>query len=72
MAPHSDDDDTIESGIGLTVAAGGEPVTRELLPLEVGIGQAPHSLAKAASDRMRSGLSPTRISISAAVPVEMP
>src|SRR3954462_10755346 len=45
---------------------------RLVLPLEAGMGQAPHSLAKAASERMRSGLSPTRISISAAVPVDMP
>src|SRR5580700_6581189 len=45
---------------------------RFVFPLEAGIGQAPQSLAKAASERMRSGLSPTRMSISAAVPVEIP
>ena len=45
---------------------------RLVLPLEAGTGQAPHILANAASERMRSGLSPTRISISAAVPVAMP
>src|SRR4051812_30546718 len=43
-----------------------------VLPLEAGTGHVPHSFAKAASERMRSGLSPTRISISAAVPVAMP
>src|SRR4051794_27323901 len=45
---------------------------RLVLPLEAGTGQAPHILANAASERMRSGLSPTRISISAALPVAMP
>src|SRR5918994_913590 len=45
---------------------------RLVLPPEAGIGQAPQSLAKAASERIRSGLSPTRTSISAAVPVLMP
>jgi hypothetical protein len=34
--------------------------------------RAPHSFANAASERMRSGLSPARISISAAVPVPIP
>src|SRR3954468_24413202 len=45
---------------------------RLVRPLDAGIGQAPHSLAKAPSDRMRSGLSPTSSSISAAVAVAMP
>src|SRR5215204_1586115 len=45
---------------------------RLVRPLDAGIGQAPHSLAKAPSDRMRSGLSPTSNSISAAVAVAMP
>src|ERR687893_853405 len=45
---------------------------RLVLPLEAGIGQAPQSLARAASEWIRSGLSPTRTSISAAVPVLMP
>src|SRR3954465_2732776 len=40
-----------------------------VLPLEAGIGQAPQSLAKAASERIRSGSSPTRTSIYAAVAV---
>jgi hypothetical protein len=39
---------------------------------DTAVKQAPQSLAKAASERMRSGLSPTRMSISAAVPVEIP
>lgn len=43
-----------------------------VLPLEAGIGQTPQSLARAASDLIRSGLSPMRISISAAVIVEIP
>jgi hypothetical protein len=38
---------------------------------DTAVKQAPQSLAKAASERMRSGLSPTRMSISAAVPVEI-
>jgi hypothetical protein len=45
---------------------------RGVLPLEAGMGQAPQSLASAASERMRPGLSPTRMSISAAVPAPMP
>lgn len=43
-----------------------------VLPLDAGIGQAPHSFANAASEWMRSGLSPTTSSISAAVPVAIP
>ena len=38
-----------------------------VIPDEAGIGQAPHSFAKAASERIRSGLSPKMISIWAAV-----
>ena len=38
-----------------------------VIPDEAGIGQAPQSFAKAASERIRSGLSPKRINISAAV-----
>ena len=37
------------------------------MPDEAGIGQAPQSLAKAASERIRSGLSPKMINIAAAV-----
>ena len=46
--------------------------SQAMLALEAGIGQAPQSFAKAASEWMRSGLSPTRMSISAAVPAPMP
>src|SRR3954447_18203483 len=45
---------------------------RVVLPLEAGTGQAPHSFANAASERIRSGLSPTRSSIAAAVPAPIP
>src|SRR3954454_16310565 len=45
---------------------------RGVLPLEAGTGQAPHSFANAASERIRSGLSPTRSSIAAAVPAPIP
>ena len=45
---------------------------RFVLPLDAGIGQTPHIFAKAASDLMRSGLSPIRMNISATVIVEMP
>src|SRR4051812_38223 len=45
---------------------------RVVLPLEAGAGQAPHSFANAASERIRSGLSPTRSSIAAAVPAPIP
>ena len=41
---------------------------RVVFPLDAGIGQAPHSFANAASEWIRSGLSPTRSNISAAVP----
>ena len=37
-----------------------------MIPVEAGIGQAPQSLANAASDRIRAGLSPATIIISAA------
>src|SRR4051794_12894289 len=65
VAAHQSNDDPVEGGIGLAIASAVQPV-RLVLPLEAGSGQAPHILAKAASERMRSGLSPTRISISAA------
>ena len=39
----------------------------EAPPEEAGIGHAPQSFAKAASERMRVGLSPQRINSSAAV-----
>jgi hypothetical protein len=45
---------------------------RVIFPLEAGIGQMPQSFASAASDQIRSGLSPTKISISATVNVEIP
>ena len=38
-----------------------------VIPDEAGIGQAPQSFAKAASERIRSGLSPKMINSSAAV-----
>ena len=38
-----------------------------VIPDEAGMGHAPQSFAKAASERIRSGLSPNRINISAAV-----
>lgn len=45
---------------------------RLVLPLDAGIGQTPQSFASAASDLMRAGSSPTRMSISATVIVAMP
>jgi hypothetical protein len=45
---------------------------RVVFPLEAAIMQMSQSFASAASDQMRSGLSPTKISISATVNVEMP
>jgi hypothetical protein len=45
---------------------------RVVFPLEVGIGQMLQSFASIASDRIRSGLSPTKISISATVNIEIP
>ena len=70
MISHSDDHNSIQGSISLAVARLRR--CRFVFPLEAGIGQAPQSLAKAASERMRSGLSATRMSISAAVPVEIP
>ncbi len=43
-----------------------------MTPLEAGIGQAPHSFAKAASERSRVGLSPATIIISAAESAAIP
>ena len=65
MPAHADDHDPIEGRVGLAVASAEEPVSvRD--PVEAGIGQAPQSFANAASDRMRAGLSPATIIISAA------
>nr|WP_043345550.1 hypothetical protein [Belnapia moabensis] len=71
VRPHSHDGDAVQSSIGCRFPL---RFSRCLLvlPLEAGTGQAPHSFARAASERMRSGLSPTKISISAAVPTPMP
>ena len=68
VVPHADDNGAIEGRIGLSVPAsieavpaGGDPQTKP------GMGHAPQSFAKAASERIRSGLSPKRINIAAAV-----
>ena len=71
VVSHTDDGYPIEGRIGLAIAPRFRRM-RFVLPLDAGIGQTPHSFAKAASDLIRSGLSPTRISISATVCVEMP
>ena len=71
MVLHADDDHAVEGGVGLPVAAAVEPVSGGLAE-EAGIGATPHSLAKAASVRTRSGLSPATMSISAAVSGPIP
>ena len=67
MVPHADDDGSIEGGVGVAVAASIEAVPPVVIPDEAGIGHAPQSFAKAASERIRSGLSPKTINSSAAV-----
>lgn len=67
---HADDDGSVERGVRLPVAAAGK-AWRVVLP-EAGIGATPQSLAKAGSERIRSGLSPKTISISAALSAPMP
>ena len=67
MESQAHDDRSIEGGVGLSVAAPIEAVPASVIPDEAGMGQAPQSFAKAASERIRSGLSPNRINISAAV-----
>ena len=68
---HAHDGGPVERGVGLAVAAAVEAMP-VVMPEDAGIGQAPQSLAKAASERIRSGLSPKTISISAAVSAPMP
>ena len=58
VVPHADDDRPIEGGVGLAVTAPVEAVPPSVLPDEAGMGHAPQSFAKAASERIRSGLSP--------------
>ena len=68
VEPHADDDRAMEGGVGLSVPTPDrDDAGRSVIPDEAGIGQAPHSFAKAASERIRSGLSPKMISIWAAV-----
>ena len=54
---HADDDGSLEGGVGLAVAAPIQAVPASGPPEEAGIGHAPQSFAKAASERMRVGLS---------------
>lgn len=68
---HSNDCYPVKGGVGAEVSASVEPV-RIVFPLDAEIGQTPQSFAKAASERMRFGLSPSTTSISVTVPVEMP
>ena len=72
MEPHAHDGGPVERGVGLAVSAAVEAVPVVVMPEDAGIGQAPQSLAKAASDWIRWGLSPKTISISAAVSAPMP
>ncbi|WP_218127586.1 hypothetical protein, partial [Belnapia rosea] len=65
VGTHAHDHHAVEGGVGLAMPAAVQPVSAGL-PLKAGTGQAPQSLAKAASERVRSGSSSTRISISGA------
>ena len=71
MTAHAHDDHAVKGGVGLPVATAVEPVAGDLAT--GGWDRAaPQSLARAPSEWIRSGLSPTRTSISAAVPALMP
>ena len=65
MPPHALGHDPVEGRVGLPMAPR-KSRWRCVTPLDAGIGHAPHSLANAASDRTRVGLSPATIIISAA------
>ena len=67
VVPHADDDGAIEGRIGLSVPAPIEAVPAGGDPRRSGDGTRAQSFAKAASERIRSGLSPKRINIAAAV-----
>ena len=69
MVPHADDDGSIEGGVGVSVAASIEAVPAGGHPGRGRDRTAPQSFAKAASERIRSGLSPKMINSSAAVGV---
>src|SRR3954468_12839415 len=71
VAAHADDDPAVRAAFACRLPPQLSRC-RVVFPLDAGIGQAPHSLANAASERIRSGLSPTRSSISAAVPAAIP
>ena len=62
VGSHSAHDDHVQGGVGLAVASAVETVALRL-PTRCGhimaIGQTPHIMAKLASERSRSGLSPT-------------
>ena len=47
--PHPHDDGPVERGVGLSMTAAAEAVAARRHPDEAGMGQAPQSLAKAAS-----------------------
>ncbi len=66
MVLHSNDHYAIERGVRLPVTAAIESVPGSH-PEDAGIGATPQSLANAASERIRSGLSPATMSISDAV-----
>ncbi len=66
LVTQPDDDYAIERRIGLAVTSAVEPMLVRLARC-AGIGFTPHSDAKAASDRSRSGLLPAAISRDAAV-----
>ena len=55
------DDDSVQRGVGLAVATPIQPMPLGLAR-GAGIGEAPHSIEKQASERSRSGLSPAATS----------
>ena len=50
MVPHPHDDGPVERGVSLSMPAAVETVAPVVIPDEAGMGQAPQSLAKAASE----------------------
>ncbi len=72
VGTHLAHDDHVQGGVGLAVPAAIEAVTFGFPAREAGIGQTPRIMAKLASERRRSGFSPTATIIAPAFSVPTP
>ncbi len=72
VGTHPAHDDHVQGGVGLAVPAAIEAVTFGFPAREAGIGQTPRIVAKLASERRRSGFSPTATIIAPAFSVPTP